>query len=62
MTDYKEWIMNRAEELALDKYDIEYEYLPSNLREVVFFMAQRQYQDMCAVKVDFLYDRMREGI
>ncbi len=44
--DYQEWIQSRAEELALGHYDEEYEYLPSNLREVMFSMAERDYREM----------------
>jgi len=43
--DYQEWIQNRAEELALEHYDTEYEYLPSNLQEAMFSMAERSYRE-----------------
>jgi len=43
--DYQEWIQNRAEELAIEHYDMEYEYLPSNLQKKMFSMAERDYRE-----------------
>ena len=60
--NYKEWIINRANELALDKHDTEYEYLPKSLQEVCFHMAEQDYNDRMALQNDFLYDRMEEEL
>jgi len=54
--DYQEWIQNRAEELALEHYDKEYEYLPSNLQEVVFSIAEREYREMSFNEVAELWE------
>ncbi len=43
MIDREEWIMERAEELALDKHDTEYENLPRDLQLVMDSMAEREY-------------------
>ena len=54
--DYQEWIQNRAEELALEHYDKEYEYLPSNLQEVVFSITEREYREMSFNEVAELWE------
>lgn len=60
--DYKEWIQNRAEELALELYGHEYQYLPSNLQELVHFKAEAQYRNYCTVSLDAIHDRIKESI
>ena len=58
--DYKQWIQDRAEELALELYAHEYQHLPSNLQELVYFKAEAQYLDYCAMKIDMIYDRLMD--
>ncbi len=43
--DREEWIMNRAEGLALDKHDTEYENLPEDLKRVMIAMAERDHAE-----------------
>ena len=56
--DYQEWIQNRAEELALELYGHEYQYLPSNLRELVYYKAEAQYRNYCAMRLGAINDRI----
>ena len=58
MRDYHQWVQDRAEELALEYHDIEYESLPSNLQENMWAMATRDYRDMQALKLEFTLERM----
>jgi len=60
--NYQEWIMNRAEELALQHHGVEYKHLPSNLQEAIYFMAQRQYRDYCSTRLDLIYGRIKEEV
>ena len=60
--NYEEWILNRAEELALQHHRVEYKYLPSNLREDIYFRAQQQYRNFCATKIDLIYGRIKEEV
>ena len=53
---YQEWIQDRAEQLALEHYEMEYEYLPSNLQEVMFAIAERNYREMSFNEVAELWE------
>lgn len=53
--NYKEWIMNRADEIALDKHDTEYEYLPEDLKRVMVSIAERDYHDMMSMRAEYGY-------
>jgi len=58
--DYKDWIQNRAEELAEEQYDRDFYDLPDNLQIEVWNRAEADYHDHEADKIDAAYDRAIE--
>lgn len=59
MSDCKEWIQNRAEELA-ELLGRDYWALPDWERELFFKQATRDYDDREAARIDSAYDAMLE--
>jgi len=60
MTDYKDWIENRAHELAEERYNKDYYDLPENIQQEIYNRAVADYIDYYASKIDATYDRIRE--
>jgi len=60
MRDYKDWIENRAHELAEERYNKDYYDLPENIQLEIYDRAEADYKDYYASKIDAVYDRMRE--
>ena len=59
--DYKDWIQNRAEELAQELYSTEFYELPENIRAQVYNQAYLDYTDHYAAQIDAAYDRALEA-
>jgi hypothetical protein len=59
--DYKDWIRNRAMELAEEKYDTDFYDLPDHLQIEVYNQAIEDYKDHYADEIDAAYDRALEA-
>jgi len=58
--DYKDWIQNKAEDLALEKQGKEFYELPRELRDTIYNMACEEYKDYLANEIDRIYEQLRE--
>ena len=59
--DYKEWIQQRAEELAQEKYGKDYYSLPDGLQLQLWESTYIDYIDKEAARIDAAYDAWREN-
>jgi len=59
--DYKDWIANRADELALEKYGKDFYDLSGELQVEVYNQAMEEYKDHYADMIDAAYDRAVEA-
>ena len=55
--DYKDWIQNKAEELAQEEYGTEFYDLPEATRDIIYNRASELYVDFYADKIDAAYER-----
>ncbi len=62
MKSHKEWIPNRAEDLALQHHKKFYTDLPEVLQQNMWAMASRQYVKYCEESLKTAHDRMRDEI
>ena len=60
-TDYKEWISERAEELAYERYNKGYYDLPDNIQMELYTRAEADYTNQEADRIDAAYDRWLES-
>jgi hypothetical protein len=60
LTDYKDRIQNKAEELAREKYDKDFYDLPEKIRDKIYNLAMELYKDHYAAEIDAAYDRRME--
>ena len=58
MRDYKDWIQNKAEDLA-NAENAEFNDLPSDKRDAIYNQACELYKDHLADEIDAIYERMR---
>lgn len=58
--DMKDWIHNRAEELAEQKYNKDYYDLPNHLQDEVYNQAEADWIDHYSSEIDAAYDRLME--
>jgi len=58
--DYKEWIMERASDLAQERYGKLYYDLPEHQQEELFNEAEKDYVDYYAAQIDAAYDARQE--
>jgi len=59
--DYKDWIQNRAEEIAEEQYGKEFYDLSDTLQIGIWNRAEADYHDREADRIDAAYDRMLEA-
>lgn len=59
--DYKWDIQVRAEELAMDRYGIEFYELPEHRRDSIYREAMTDWSEGLAAKADWLNDCAKEG-
>ncbi|MBU2051355.1 MAG: hypothetical protein KKH61_20600 [Gammaproteobacteria bacterium] len=59
-TDYKEWIAERAEELAQERYNKSYDSIPDDIKEELFARAEADYSNREAARIDAAYDAYLE--
>ena len=60
-TDYKEWITERAEELAQERYKKSYYDLPDKVQDEIFAMAEADYINRESARIDTAYDAAEEA-
>ena len=58
--NYKYWIQNRAEEIALEDYDSEFYGLPTDKQREVYHKATEAYNEAYADSIDATYEAIRE--
>ena len=56
MKNAKEYLINRTEELALEKYDKDYYDLPPKIQETLWAMAERDWADYLGGYIDYALD------
>lgn len=61
MRDYKDWIENRAHELAEERYHKDYYDLPEDIQLEIYTRAETDYIDHYADQIDAAYDRAVEA-
>ena len=59
--DYKTWIQNRAEEIAIAVYGREFYDLPEYIHTWVYEQAMEAYKDHVADQIDNAHDREKYG-
>jgi hypothetical protein len=64
LCDYKDWISEKADEIACYLYDKDYYDLPEKLQLEVYAKAEEAYVDAYANMIDTVYERNRyaEGV
>jgi len=61
LINYKDWLQNRAEELALEKYDAGFCDLTEDKRAEVYNQAIEEYKNRIAARIDkVIADRKRK--
>ncbi len=55
------WMINRAEELSLERYNMEYHELPEKIQDEVWQRAKAGWTDHYASTIDAAYDRAVEA-
>ena len=58
--DYKYWIQNRAEEIAVEEYGKEFYDLPDELWDKVYQQAIEAYKEAYADRIDSTYEAIRD--
>ena len=58
--DYKYWIQNRAEEIAREEYETEFEDLPRDKQQEVYKQAEEAYKEAYADRIDSTYEAIRD--
>lgn len=59
--DYKDWIQNKAEELALEQHNTDYYGLPKSTRHQLYDKACELYKDHYAGQIDAAYEAALEA-
>ena len=59
--DYKDWIQNKADEIAVDRYGLDFYSLPGSLQITVFNEAESHYKDYLASTMDRARDLVKYG-
>ena len=60
--DYKDWIQNKAEELALEEYDAVFYELNETKQAKIYNKAMEAYTDYYADSIDAAYERIRDSV
>lgn len=58
--DMKEWLQNKAEEVALEKTGHEYYDLGPHMQLMCYAIAEEAYKDHLADLIDSAYEREKE--
>ena len=58
--DYKDWIADRAEEIAQERYNVGFYNLFKPLQITTWLEAEADYVDRESARTDALYDAMKE--
>ena len=60
LTDMKEWIQNRAEEIAQEVHNKDFYDLGHHTQLQVYAKAMEDYKDYYASLIDSTYERLRD--
>ena len=55
-TDYKDWVTERVEELAQERYNKTYDELPDSIQEEILNRAEADWIDNYAARIDAAYE------
>ena len=50
--DYKDWIWHKANELSLEKYNMDYDDLPGRTQLAIYQLACELYKDYYAAQIN----------
>ena len=59
--DYKEWMQERADDLAMSIYGAEYYDLPNQIQLELYAMAESDYKDHYASMIDVARDAAKDN-
>ena len=59
--DYKDWVVNRAEDLAQEQYSKDYYDLPNHKQIELWTQAEADYVDHYADQIDAAYEQAVEA-
>ena len=59
--DLEERTINKADEIAEQRYGREFSDLPASVQMTVWMDAEKEVADEIATQTDFIYDQMREN-
>ena len=60
LTDYKDWIQNKADEIAMGVYAAEFYNMSPSLQDEVYDLALEAYKDALASRIDLIYEALRD--
>jgi len=61
MFDVKEMTRLKADEIAEQRYGVEFDYLPKDQQFKVWFEAEAAVRDEIATEADAIFDAIKEG-
>ena len=62
LKDYKAWIQERAEEIALDLFGQEWDEVARSTQDWCYHVATEHYKDKYADSIDATYEAMRDNL
>lgn len=60
LKDYKAWIQERADEIALEEQGKDFYELPNDMQDMVYNKATEDYKDAYADMMDATYEAIRD--
>lgn len=57
MKNYKDWIQYRSDELAFDKFGVDFYQLGGDLQRMIYDLSVRDYKEYVASRIDAKYER-----
>ena len=61
LKDYKDWIQERADEIAGEEHDKDFYDLPKPIRDEIYKHASNDYVEAYSSYCDYVYETMREA-
>lgn len=58
--DHKQWVSDRADEIAQDKYKLSYHDLSTHFQQQVWKQAESDYVDFYSSEIDHLYEQHKQ--
>ena len=60
LTDYKGWIQDKADKIALANYKVDFYCLSSAAQSRVYAIATEAYKEALANRIDAIYEAIRD--